>query len=64
MVVVEIFFFRFWILGFLEGGQGSTDGLEVTMSSEDLPLVWGYPILDVEKGPEGPIRQGNFVIIY
>lgn len=41
---------------------GSPDGLEVTMSSENLPLVWGYPILDVEKSPEGPIRQGNCVL--
>jgi len=41
---------------------GSPDGLEVTMSSENLPWVVGYPLLDAEKGPEGPIRQGNCVL--
>ena len=40
----------------------TTDGLEVTLASENLPLVWGYPLLDVERGPEGPIRQGNCVL--
>ena len=37
----------------------SVDGLEVRMASENLPSVWSYPLLDVEKGPDGPIRQGN-----
>jgi hypothetical protein len=41
---------------------GSPDGLEVTMSPENLPWVAGYPLLDAEKGPEGPIRQGNCVL--
>jgi hypothetical protein len=40
----------------------TTDGFEVTLASENLPLVWGYPLLDVERGPEGPIRQGNCVL--
>ena len=40
----------------------TTDGLEVTLASENLPLAWGYPLLDVERGPEGPIRQGNCVL--
>jgi hypothetical protein len=38
------------------------DGLEVRMASENLPLVWSYPLLDTEKGPEGPIRQGNCIL--
>ncbi|NBS06668.1 MAG: DUF1926 domain-containing protein [Verrucomicrobia bacterium] len=41
---------------------GSTDGLEVTMSPENFSLAWGYPLLDTESGPEGPIRQGNCVL--
>jgi alpha-amylase len=41
---------------------GAPDGLEVTMSPENLPWVVGYPLLDAEKGPEGPIRQGNCVL--
>jgi hypothetical protein len=41
---------------------GSTDGLEVTMCPENLSLAWGYPLLDTEAGPEGPIRQGNCVL--
>jgi hypothetical protein len=32
------------------------------MASENLPLVWSYPLLDTEKGPEGPIRQGNCIL--
>jgi len=40
----------------------TTDGFEVTLASENLPLAWGYPLLDVERGPEGPIRQGNCVL--
>ena len=35
------------------------DGAEVRVMTENLPLGWGYPVLDVEVGPEGPIRQGN-----
>ena len=40
----------------------STDQLEVKMASENLPFVWSYPLLDVEIGPEGPIRQGNCIL--
>ena len=40
----------------------STDQLEVKMASENLPFVWSYPLLDVETGPEGPIRQGNCIL--
>jgi hypothetical protein len=40
----------------------SVDGLEVRMASENLPSVWSYPLLDVEKGPDGPIRQGNCIL--
>lgn len=36
----------------------SSDGLEVRVAPDHLPLIWAYPLLDAEKGPEGPIRQG------
>lgn len=36
----------------------SSDGLEVRVVPDHLPLTWAYPLLDAEKGPEGPIRQG------
>ena len=38
------------------------DGLEAVWASENLPLAWGYPLLDLERGPDGPIRQGNCVL--
>jgi len=37
-------------------------GTEVRVMTENLPLAWGYPILDSELGPEGPIRQGNCLL--
>ena len=39
------------------------DGMQVRMMTENLPLAWGYPLLDVEVGPEGPIRQGNAFLL-
>jgi alpha-amylase len=36
----------------------SSDGLEVRMVPDHLPLTWAYPLLDTEKGPDGAIRQG------
>ena len=36
----------------------SADGLEVRVVPDHLPLTWAYPLLDAEKGPDGPIRQG------
>lgn len=36
----------------------SSDGLEVRMVPDHLPLTWGYPLLDTESGPDGRIRQG------
>ena len=36
----------------------SSDGLEVRVVPDHLPLTWAYPLLDAEKGPDGPIRQG------
>ena len=37
--------------------------MQVRMMTENLPLAWGYPLLDVEVGPEGPIRQGNAFLL-
>jgi len=49
------------------GIQGVTahcaDGMQIRMMTENLPLAWGYPLLDVEVGPEGPIRQGNAFLL-
>ena len=39
------------------------DGMEVRVMTDNLPLGWGYPLLDVEVGPEGPIRQGNAFLL-
>jgi alpha-amylase len=39
------------------------DGMEVRVMTDNLPLAWGYPLLDVEAGPEGPIRQGNAILL-
>lgn len=39
------------------------DGMEVRVMTENLPMAWGYPLLDVEAGPEGPIRQGNAILV-
>jgi alpha-amylase len=41
----------------------SVDGMELRIMTDNLPLAWGYPILDVEAGPEGPIRQGNSFLL-
>ena len=41
----------------------SVDGMEVRIMTDNLPLAWGYPLLDVEAGPEGPIRQGNSFLL-
>ena len=41
----------------------SVDGMEVRIMTDNLPLAWGYPLLDVEAGPEGPIRQGNAFLL-
>jgi len=41
----------------------SDDGLEIRVMTDNLPLAWGYPLLDVEVGPEGPIRQGNAFLL-
>jgi len=40
----------------------SSDGLEVRMVPDHLPLTWAYPLLDTEKGPDGAIRQGHCVL--
>jgi len=39
------------------------DGMQIRMMTENLPLAWGYPLLDAEAGPEGPIRQGNSFLL-
>ena len=41
----------------------SVDGREIRVMTDNLPLAWGYPLLDVEAGPEGPIRQGNAFLL-
>jgi len=41
----------------------SVDGMEIRIMTDNLPLAWGYPLLDVEAGPEGPIRQGNSFLL-
>lgn len=41
----------------------SLDGIEIRLMTDNLPLAWGYPLLDVEAGPEGPIRQGNAFLV-
>ncbi|NCZ95594.1 DUF1926 domain-containing protein [bacterium] len=41
----------------------SADGMQVRIMTDNLPLAWGYPLLDVEVGPEGPIRQGNVFLV-
>jgi len=41
----------------------SVDGMEVRIMTDNLPLAWGYPLLDAEVGPEGPIRQGNAFLL-
>ena len=40
----------------------SSDGLEVRIVPDHMPLIWAYPLLDAEKGPDGPIRQGYCVL--
>jgi hypothetical protein len=37
--------------------------MQVRVMTENLPMAWGYPLLDVEVGPEGPIRQGNAILL-
>jgi hypothetical protein len=39
------------------------DKMQVRVMTENLPMAWGYPLLDVEVGPEGPIRQGNAILL-
>jgi len=39
------------------------NGMEIRIMTDNLPLAWGYPLLDVEVGPEGPIRQGNAFLL-
>jgi alpha-amylase len=39
------------------------DKMQVQVMTENLSMAWGYPLLDVEVGPEGPIRQGNAILL-
>ena len=53
-----------WQAGNLQGLTAqSVDGMEVRIMTDNLPLAWGYPLLDIEAGPEGPIRQGNAFLL-